>query len=140
MARTINRGKVEQEQKAKAAIVTAEEPKNPVEPKESQNAVGSPTTDLKDKGGISPSLSIDRPLESRLNAKFAPLKLEVIAKPYSAVGIRVLSDGFVFAQGLKVTSHKLPKNMEIVVQVTAREKAMLKPVADKMVKQAPETK
>jgi hypothetical protein len=30
--------------------------------------------------------------------------------------------------------------MEIVVQVTAREKAMLKPVADKMVKQAPETK
>lgn len=137
MARTINRGKVEQEQKAKEA---AEELKNPVGSKKSQNAVGSPTTDLKDKEGISPSLGADRPLESRLNAKFEPLKLEVIAKPYSAVGIRVLSDGFIFAQGLKVTSHRLPKDMEIVVQVTARKKAMLKPVADKMVKQAPETK
>lgn len=133
MARTINRGKVEQEQKQKAAV---KEPKNSVEPKESQNAVGSPTTDLKE----SPSLGADRPLGSRLNAKFEPLKLEVVAKPYSAVGIRVLSDGFIFAQGLKVTSHRLPKNMEIVVQVTAREKAMLKPAADKMVKQAPETK
>lgn len=137
MARTINRGKVEQEQKAKVAV---KEPKNPVEPKESQNAVGSPTTDLKDKEGISPSLGADRPFKGHLNAKFEPLKLEVIAKPYSAVGIRVLSDGFIFAQGLKTTSHRLPKNMEIVVQVTAREKAMLKPVADKMMKQAPETK
>lgn len=119
MARTINRGKVEQEQKQKAAV---KEPKNSVEPKESQNAVGSPTNGLKDKESISHSLSADRPFKGHLNAKFEPIKLEVVAKPYSAVGIRVLSDGFIFAQGLKATSHRLPKNMEIVIQVTARKK------------------
>ena len=109
-----------------------------------ENAVGSSTTDLKGSGSISPTLTSDRPLEGRLNAEFSGIKLEVIAKPYNPIGIRVLSDGFILGEGMRYKTIRLLKNQEIVVTITSREKvvekAIEKPLADKMVKSASETK